>query len=200
MRLGRESGPGRDMGGGHAGRVVGPGLGQVQRPIDEGVATAGHVRREHADLAVGDLAGRARVLAGHPAGRLALLEKASLVNHQHGIRLGQGLDHVVPHEVTQRVGIPAATAEDRLLTPRTWVACRLGAHPAGLAPLRPEQPVEECRSKGRHTGTTEQGLDLGLDRAQFGRPEIQRLFDRGTRHRQLPPSWKGSDGTAQLQL
>ncbi len=100
-----------------AGRIVGPGLGQVQRPIDEGVAVPGHVGGKDPDLAVGDLAGRARVLARHAAGGLALLEKAGLVQNQHGILVGQALDHVVAHHIAERVGLPATAAEDRLLPP-----------------------------------------------------------------------------------
>jgi hypothetical protein len=56
--------------------LVGPVLGQVQPAIDEGMPTTGHVGGEHADLAVGDLAGRAGVLPLHAAGGGALLEKA----------------------------------------------------------------------------------------------------------------------------
>jgi hypothetical protein len=180
--------------------LVGPVLGQVEPAIDEGMPTTGHVGGEHADLAVGDLAGRAGVLPLHAAGGGALLEKAGLVDHQHGIRCREGLQGMVAHQITQRVGVPTAAAQHRLLPPRPGIARRLGAHPPGLAPLRPEQPVEERRGGGCHAGMAEQGLDLRLGRAQLGRPEIQRLSDRGTRHRQLPPSWKGSDGTAEAQL
>jgi hypothetical protein len=164
------------------------------------VASIRHVSGEHPDLAVGDFARRAGVLPLHPAGGGALLEKTGLVDHQHGIRGGQGLQGIVTHQIAQRVGIPIAAAEHRLLPPGAGVARRLGAHPTGLAPLRPEQPIQERRGGGRHAGMAEQRLDLRLDRAQLGRPEIQRLCDRGPRHPQLPPSWKGSDGTAEAQL
>src|SRR5687768_9606040 len=40
---------------------------------------------KHADLTVGDLARRAGVLPLHASGGSALLEKAGLVDHQHGI-------------------------------------------------------------------------------------------------------------------
>jgi hypothetical protein len=69
------------------------------------------IGRKHADLAVGDLAGRARVLACHAAGGLALLQEAGLVHHQHGLRLGQGLDHVVAHQIAKRIRVPLCPTE-----------------------------------------------------------------------------------------
>jgi hypothetical protein len=121
----------------------------VERPVDEGVAVAGHAGREDADLAVGDLARRAGVLAGDAARRPALLEEAGLVDDEDRVRLGERLDRVVAHQVAERVGLPAAAAEDGLLPPGAGIARRLGPHPAGLAPLRPEQPVEEQPRRGR---------------------------------------------------
>jgi hypothetical protein len=170
------------MAGRQAGRIVGPGLGQVERPIDEGVAVARYVGREDADLAVGDLARRAGVLARHAAGGLALFEEAGLVQDQHGIAVGQALDRVVAHQVAQRVRLPAAAAEDGLLAPGAGVARRLGPHPAGLAPLRPEQAVEEQPRRGRHPLLREQRPHPPLHLPQRGGPELQRVLDRHTRH------------------
>jgi len=161
-------------------RLIGPAPGQVELAIDEGVAAIGHVGGEHADLAVGDLACRAGVLPLHPAGRGALLEKAGLVDDQHGIRHRQGREGIVAHQVAQRVGLPAATTEDGLLPPGAGIARRLGAHPASLASFRPQQPVQESRGGRRHAGVAEQALDPRLDRAQLARPEPQRLPDRCT--------------------
>src|SRR5450759_1810091 len=45
----------RNMGRRHPDWVVRPGLGQIQRPVDEGMAVARHISAEHADLAVRDL-------------------------------------------------------------------------------------------------------------------------------------------------
>jgi hypothetical protein len=154
------------MGGGQAGRIVGPDLGQIQCPVDEAMAVPGHVGREDPDLAVGDLAGRARVLARDAAGRLTLLEKAGLVEHQHGILLGQALDRVVTHEVAERVGLPAAAAEDGLLPPGAGVARRLRPHPAGLASLGPEEAVQEQPRRESHPLLAEQGPDPPLHLAQ----------------------------------
>ena len=55
--------------------IVRPFLRQIKRPVDEGMAVARHIGREHPDLAVGDLARRARVLARNPARRLARFRK-----------------------------------------------------------------------------------------------------------------------------
>ncbi len=42
------------------------------------------------------------MLPPHPARRLALLEKAGLVDHQHGLRVGQHFQGVVAHHTTSR--------------------------------------------------------------------------------------------------
>jgi hypothetical protein len=62
-------------------RILGPDLGQIKRPVDKGVPLVRDIGREYADLAVGDLAGRAGVLPRHAAGGFALLQKTGLVNH-----------------------------------------------------------------------------------------------------------------------
>jgi hypothetical protein len=170
------------MRGGQAGRIVGPGLGQIQRPVDEGVAVPGHVGGEDPDLAVGDLAGRARVLPRHAAGRLALLQKAGLVEHQHGIPVGQRLQRVVAHKLAQRIRLPAAAAQDRLLPPGAGVARRFRPHPARLAPLRPEEAVQEQTRRESHPLLAEQGPDPPLHLAQRGGPQLQRILDRNARH------------------
>src|SRR3954463_15269172 len=120
-RLGGEGGSGRDMSARHAGRVAGPGLWQVEGAVDEGMSVPGHIGREHPDLALGDLTSGARVLAPDPARGLALLQEARLVNDQHRIRIGQGLERIVTHEIAQRIGIPPASIEERLLAPGTRI-------------------------------------------------------------------------------
>src|SRR5580704_17072044 len=72
----------------HAIRIVCPNLRQIERPVDKRMAVARHIRGKHPDLANGDLTRRARVLAGHPARRLALLQKASLVYDENRIVIG----------------------------------------------------------------------------------------------------------------
>jgi hypothetical protein len=118
----------RDMGRRPTVRITGPALGQVETPVDEGVALGGHIGGEDADLAIGDLAGRAGVLPSDAARRLALLQKAGLVDGQHRVPLGQRLKSIVAHNVAQRLGIPVA--QHRLLTPGADIASRLRPHPA----------------------------------------------------------------------
>src|SRR3954454_6594284 len=113
----------------------------------------GDIGREHADLTVGDLAGRARVLAPHPAGGPPLLEKAGLVYDQHRTRIGQGLKGIVAHQIAQRLGVPLSPAEQRLLAPRCRITRRLRPHPARLAPLRPKERI---------SGTTPQNAPCAL--------------------------------------
>src|SRR5664280_3443836 len=45
-------------------------LGQIQCPVDEGMALARHISAEHADLAICDLARRPRILTSDSAGCL----------------------------------------------------------------------------------------------------------------------------------
>jgi len=146
------------------------------------VAVTGHVGREDPDLAVGDLARRAGVLPRHAAGGLALLEEAGLVDHQHRLRVGQRLQRVVAHQVAQRVGLPAAAAQDGLLPPGAGIARRLGPHPAGLAPLGAEQAVQEQPRRDRHPLLREQRPDPPLHLAQREGPQLQRILGRDARH------------------
>ena len=186
------------MGSRQAGRIVGPGLGQVQRPVDEGVAVPGHVGGKDPDLTVGDLAGRARVLPRHAAGGLALLEKAGLVEHQHGVLLGQALDHLVAPHIAERVGLPAPAAKDGLLPPFS-PPCGLSLRgiafgdgpgsPAASARIQPvkaprgaEQAVQEQACRDRHPLWREQRPDPSLHLAQRTGPQLQRILDRNTRH------------------
>jgi hypothetical protein len=122
--------------------IGGPALRQVEPTVDEGVPMLGDISGEHADLAVGDLAGRAGVLAGNAAGGLALLEEPGLVDDEHRVGRAQYRDDIVAHQVAQRIGIPDGAAKHGLLPPGTWITGSFGPHPAGLTPFRPEEPVD----------------------------------------------------------
>jgi hypothetical protein len=163
-------------------QIVGPILRQIQCAVDEGMAVAGDISREHADLAVRDVAGRTRVLTGHAAGRLALLQEAGLVEHQHCRLVRQMFDDIIAHDVAQRVGIPAPAAENGLLTPRSRITRRFRAHPPGLAPLIPQQPVQEQARARPNTVLREQRPHPRLHVAQRRRPELKRCLDRGSGH------------------
>jgi hypothetical protein len=199
-RLGGEADLGRHVRRRQAGRVVGPGLRQVECAVDEGVPVPRRVGPEDPDPAVGDLARRAGVLPPDAAGRLALLQEAGLVDHQHRIRVGQRFQRVGAHDVAQRLRLPAATAEDGLLPPRPRVARRLGPHPPGLAPLRAEQPIKEPTGRCRHPLLREQGTHPCLGVPQRRRPQLQRRLDRCTAHRLTLGKGEQRSSSGKMQL
>ena len=162
-RLGGEGHLWWHVGGRQSLRCAGPRLGQVELSIDQGVALVRHIGGNDADLAVGDLARRARVLPAHPAGRLALLEKAGLVDHQHRVGGCQRLDGVVSHQIAQDVRVPVAAPQHRLLPPGTGIARGLRPHPARFAPLRAKQPVQEGLRRGSDTRRRKQRSETLLD-------------------------------------
>ena len=133
----------------HAFGIVRPFLWQIKCPVDEGMAVARHIGGEHADLAIGDLARRARVLARNATRRLALFQKAGLINDKNRLLISERFQRVIAYDVAQRFRIPPAAAQDRLLTPRAGIASRFCAHPPRLARLVPEQSIQEfpCRCR-----------------------------------------------------
>ena len=66
-RLGCERHRLRHVGGAHSRGVGSPRLRQIERTVDEGMAPGGNIGCKHADLAVGDLASRTRILPPHTA-------------------------------------------------------------------------------------------------------------------------------------
>ncbi len=142
-----------------ASRIVGPGFRQIKGAVDEGVTLARDIGREHADLAVGDLAGRAGVLPADATGGFALLQESRLVHDEHRVRLGQDLDHVLTHYVAQSIGIPVSATQQGLLAPGARIAGRFSAHPACLAPLGPQQDIQEQPCGLRHALLPEQRPD-----------------------------------------
>jgi hypothetical protein len=106
---------------------------------------------EDPDLAVRDLARGTSVLPRNSARRLALFEKAGLVDHQHRIVIRQMLNDIVAHDIAQRISIPIPATQDRLLPPGASIASRLRAHPTGLALLISEQAFQEQACIRRNT-------------------------------------------------
>src|SRR3982750_5017406 len=94
-------------------------------PLSE--TEAANTGGKHPNLAVGDLARRAGVLPPHAAGGVALLQEAGSVDHQHGLRCAERLDHVVAHHIAQSLCVPVAAPQDGLLTPGAGIASGLGA-------------------------------------------------------------------------
>jgi hypothetical protein len=69
-----------------------------------------YIGGEHADLTIGDLAGRARVLPCNPARGLALFQKARLINNQNRIFITQRFQRILTYNVAQRLRIPPPAA------------------------------------------------------------------------------------------
>ena len=164
----------------HARRVNGPGLRQIQSPVNESVAMARHIGGEDADLAVGDLARRASVLPANATRRLALLQETGLINHQNSIVIRKGFNDILTHNVPQCVRIPSPAAKNGLLPPRTGIARCLRAHPTRLAPFITQKAVQERTRRRRHTILCEQRPHPSLRIPQRISPEFQRRLDRST--------------------
>src|SRR4051794_41570398 len=103
---------------------------------------AAGVAKEDADLAVLDAPRRAGVLAVDPGRLGALLEKASLIQHQDRVVVTQVLDHIgaqiIAQIIAQRIGVPVNAREELLHAVWRGVAGRLGEVPAVL-PLQGSQ-------------------------------------------------------------
>ena len=178
------------MGRRHPRRILRPGLRQIQCAVDEGVVMPRDEGREHADLAVRDLARRPRVSTERSldasttdtTGCLALLRKAGLIDSQHRVPVGQALHHIVPHDIAQRIGVPSGATENSLLTPWTRIAGRLRLHPPRLATFVPKQPIEKQANRRRHTILAEKRPDPSLLLPQQQCPKLKRRLDRNIRH------------------
>src|SRR5690606_15808638 len=112
--------------GGHTGRlapsgVAGPGLGQVDVPVDEGVPGVGGIAEKDRDLAVLDASGGAGVLALHPDAAGALLQIAGLVHHQHRPGRPEVLGDVAAQVIAYLVGVPHRPAQQVLHPVRVGV-------------------------------------------------------------------------------
>ena len=83
-----------------------------------------------------------RVLALHAGRLVALLEKAGLVEHQHGVGIAQMLDDIGPQIVADGIGVPAHAAQEVLHAVGGRVAGGLGQLPAVLALERREQALQ----------------------------------------------------------
>jgi Acetyltransferase (GNAT) domain len=176
--FGRKARVGRHVCGFQTIWIVGPFLWKIQRAIDERMAMTRNVGSEDADLAVRNLACRTGVLPRHAARRLALLEKASLVDHEDRIVICQMLDDIVAHDIAQGIRIPIPATKDRLLPPWTRIASRLRAHPAGLALLIAEQTFQKQACVPRNPLLPEQWTYPLLNLPKRRSPQRKRLFNR----------------------
>lgn len=165
-RLGGKSRAPGHMRGRQPFRIGSPALGQVQRPVDEGMPFGRDVGGEHADLTVRHLTRRPGVMAPHTTRRLALLQEPSLIDDQHRIIGAEMLDGIVAHDVAQSIRIPPPAAQDRLLAPWPGIASSLAAHPSGLAPLIAQQSIQKAVRRCRNALLAEQGAHPRLHVAQ----------------------------------
>ena len=175
LGLRRKADIARDMRCLQASGFVRPFLWQIEGPIDEGMAMPRHVGGEHSDLAIGDLARRASVLARDPARGLALFQKPGLIDDQNRVLIGQRFQRVLTDNVAQRVGVPLPPAQDRLLAPRAGIAGRFRPHPTRLARLVAQQSVEKLPRRGRDPLLRKQPTDALLDISQRRSPQRQRI-------------------------
>src|SRR3981189_3868941 len=96
------------------------------------MTVARNVGSEDSDLAVRDLARGTSVLPRHSARRLALLEKAGLVDHEDRIVIRQMLNDIIAYDIAQRISIPIHATQDRLPPPWAGSASPLPPIPPGL--------------------------------------------------------------------
>src|SRR6266478_2803495 len=176
--FGRKACVGRHVCGFQTIGIVGPFLRKIQRAIDERMAMTRNVGSEDADLAICNLACRTSVLPRHTARRLALLEKAGLVDDEDRIVICQMLDDIVADNIAQGIGIPIPATKDRLLPPWTRIARRLGAHPTGLALLIAEQTFQKQACVPRNAFLPEQRTYPLLHFPKRRCPQCKRLFNR----------------------
>src|SRR5271155_1140974 len=141
--FGRKAGIGGRVCGFEASWIVSPFLRKIQHAIDERMTVARYVGSEDANLAVRDLACGTSVLPRHSARRLALLEKAGLIDHEDRIVIRQMLDDIIANDIAQVISFPIPATEDRLLPPRARIASCLRAHPTSFALLISEQTFQK---------------------------------------------------------
>src|SRR6202043_3539194 len=110
--------------------------------------------------------------------RLALLEKAGLVDHEHRIVIRQMLDDLIADDIAQAISIPIPATEDRLLPPRARIASCLCAHPTSFALLISEQTFQKQACIRRNTLLPEQRTNPRLDLPKRRRPQRKRLLNR----------------------
>ena len=95
---------------GPSGRIVGPGLRQIQQRAEQPRAGAGPQRGGRRDLAVGDLPRAPQVLARDTHRVRPLFRKARAVEDQHTATLGQYVQQTTPDPV----GIPRGMRDEVL--------------------------------------------------------------------------------------
>ena len=185
-RLGGKPHRVRHMGRPATGAIVRPGLGQVQRPVDQRVAVASGIAQKHPDLRVLDPPGRAGVLPLHARRLRSLLQETRLVQHQHRVRIAQVIGHISLQVVAHRIGIPAHPAQELLNPVRARIARRFRQLPAVLALHRRQKTAQIRRRPPTRLGPAEPSGKPFQNRLQTARP-ARCLSSRHCRHGSPPP-------------
>jgi hypothetical protein len=147
-RLGREHRLLRDTGGGAAVPVIGPGLRQVQRPVDQRVPTWRRIRQVDRDLGVLDPPRGTGVLPLHPDTVSPLLDVAGLVQNQDRVRVTEMLGHVAAQIVTDPVGIPLRPASAAAHAPRPSAPANSAHIPSSCLAKTSSLPASSNLSSG----------------------------------------------------
>ena len=171
LRFGGEIHVVADPGLGAAWPIVGPGLRQVQLPVDQRPPARGHVGQEHPELTVLDPARRPGVLPLHTGRAGALLEETGLVGHHHPGRVAEPVQHVAAQVIAHRVGVPGVEVQQPLHAVRAQVTGLLGDRPGVLA-LRPRQQPQQVQP----------GSAAGLNLREPARDQAEHVIEPG-----LPP-------------
>ena len=142
LRLGRERRVSGNPGRLAAARVTGPGLRQVQRPVNQRVPARGSIAKVDRDLGVLDPARGAGVLPLHPRRGGAFLHVPRLIHHQHRAGITQLLHDVTAHVVADPVGVPPGPGQQVLHPVRSPVPRHARRSPSSsCAAARPAGPA-----------------------------------------------------------
>ena len=110
-------------------------------------------------------------MAGHPDRLRPFLQKPGLVDNQHRLPIGQGLDDIRAAQVARGLLVPMHVREHPLRAPRPGVAEMLGQLPAVLAFHRTQQALEIQTGLPARLGADKQLAQARVQRTQL-RPPI----------------------------
>ena len=172
FRLGHEPARVGHRGSRSALTVGGPGLGQVELPVDQRPPGCGGVGGEHPDLAVIDLPRGSGVLPGDAGRGVALLDEPGLVEDQHPVVLAEVLEDVSAHVVAHPAGFPLGTAEQVLEPVGRAVTGLLGELPGVLTLHRTQQTTYVITRASTRLHTTEPARNTSEQVVKPSRPLV----------------------------
>ena len=130
------------------------------------------IGEKHPDLAVLDAACGAGVLALHARRLVALLEKAGLIQHQHGVGIAEMLDHIGAQVIAHRIGIPVHAGKEILHAIGAGIAGGFRQVPAVLALKRGEQALQVGPGPPARFDAAKAGSDPGNKIIQLISPAV----------------------------